>query len=209
MGNLAHLTGGIDRIRDKLAQADAMGLDLSDVLGKRFDEVNEKLAKNLDTLLKQSQQSQNSAFQTAVQQAVLNITQSQQIMLNSNVGVLQELLKLKEELSEEVEEVKSGVGSSSESLSGQINAIAKGIELLPTSFPEPEKVDLSKVLTGISNLGTMVKSIPTEIPKAEKTDLSAIEKRLTAVEEALKKRVHKFDIERVNDQIKTITVRTK
>jgi len=209
MGNLAHLTGGIERIREKLEQADAMGLNLSDLLGKKFAAVNDSLEKNLKTLVEQSSQSQSRAFQTAVQEAVLNITRSQQIMLNSNVGVLQELLKLKEELSEEVGEVKNGVGSSSESLSGQINAIAKGIELLPTSFPEPEKVDLSKVLNGISNLGTMVKSIPTEIPKAEKTDLSSIEKRLTALEEALKKRVHTFEVERVNDQIKIIKVRTK
>ena len=209
MGNLAHLTGGMERVKEKLAQADAMGLNLSDLLGKKFAEVNENLGRNLKVLVEQAGNAQSSAFSKAVQQAVMNITQSQQIIINSNLGVLQGLLKLKEELSEEVEEVKSGVGSSSTSLSEQISVVAKGIERLPTSFPEAKEVDLSKVLNGISNLGTMVKGIPTEIPKAEKTDLSAIEKRLEALEEAMKKRVHTFEVERVNDQIKTIKVRTK
>lgn len=209
MGSLAHLTGGMERVKEKLAQADAMGLDLSDLLGRKFAEVNENLGKNLKTLVEQSASAQSGAFSRAVQDAVMNITQSQQIIINSNLGVLQGLLKLKEELSEEVEEVKSGVGSSSSTLAEQIGEVAKSVGRLPTAFPEPEKVDLSKVLNGISNLGTMVKSIPTEIPKAEKTDLSAIEKRLEALEEAMKKRVHTFEVERVNDQIKTIKVRTK
>ena len=212
MSQLAHLTGGMERIKEKLAQADAMGLNLSDLLGKKFAEVNTNLEKNLKTLVEQTGNAQSSAFTKAVQQAVMNITQSQQIIINSNLGVLQGLLKLKEELSEEVDEVKSGVGSSSTTLSEQISEVAKGIERLPTSFPQPEKVDLSKVLTGISNLGTLVKEIPTEIPQAEKTDLSNIEKRLKALEDTLdmyKKRVHTFDIAYVNDRPKTITVKTK
>ena len=207
MGSLSHLTGGMNRIKEKLDQADAMGLDLSDLLGKKFSEVNSSLEKNLKTLVEQSSQSQNRSFQSAVQDAVLNITRSQQIMLNSNMGVLQELLKLKEELSEEVGEVKSGVGSSSESLSEQINGISKGIERLPTSFPEAKEVDLSKVLNGIMNLNTQVKSI--DIPKPEKVSFASIEKRISALEDTFKKRVHVFEIERKNDQISKVTVKVK
>ena len=209
MGSLAHLTGGMERVKEKLKQADAMGLNLSDLLGQKFGEVNANLEKNLKTLVEQSSQSQSRAFQTAVQDAVLNITRSQQIMLNSNMGVLQELLKLKEELSEEVEEVKSGVGSSRQSLSGQINEIAKGIERLPTSFPEPEKVDLTKVINGIMNLNNKVSSLPTDIPKPEKVSFDSIEKRISALEEVFKKRVHVFEIERKNDQISKVTVKVK
>jgi RNAse (barnase) inhibitor barstar len=209
MGMLEGYTGGMNRIKEKLDQADAMGLNLSDLLGKKFEQVNTSLEKNLKTLVEQSSQSQSRAFQTAVQDAVLNITRSQQIMLNSNMGVLQELLKLKEELSEEVDEVKSGVGSSSESLSGQINEIAKGIERLPTSFPKPEKVDLSKVLNGIMNLDSKVKSLPTSIPMPEKVSFTSIEKRISALEETFKKRVHVFEIERKNDQISKVTVKVK
>lgn len=209
MGSLAHLTGGMERVKEKLAQADAMGLNLSDMLGKKFAEVNENLGRNLKVLVEQAGNAQSGAFSKAVQDAVMNITQSQQIIINSNLGVLQGLLKLKEELSEEVEEVKSGVGSSSTSLSEQISVVAKGIERLPTSFPEAKEVDLSKVLNGIANLGTIVKAIPTEIPKVEKTDLSDIVKRLTALEDAIKKRISVFKVERINDQIDTIKVTTK
>jgi len=209
MGSLSHLTGGMNRIKEKLDQADAMGLDLSDLLGKKFGEVNSSLEKNLKTLVEQSSQSQSRSFQSAVQDAVLNITRSQQIMLNSNMGVLQELLKLKEELSEEVGEVKSGVGSSSESLSEQINGISKGIERLPTSFPEAKEVDLSKVLNGIMNLNTQVQSLPTSIPKPEKVSFASIEKRISALEDTFKKRVHVFEIERKNDQITKVTVKVK
>ena len=93
MGSLSHLTGGMDRIgmdriKEKLAQADSMGLNLSDLLGKKFEQVNTSLEKNLKTLVEQSSQSQSRAFQNAVQDAVLNITRIQQIMLNSNMGVL-------------------------------------------------------------------------------------------------------------------------
>lgn len=207
MGNLSHLTGGMDQVKKRLDQANNIGLDLSDILGKRFGEVNSNLEKNLKTLVEQSSQSQSRAFQTAVQDAVLNITRSQQIMLNSNMGVLQELLKLKEELSEEVNEVKSGVGSSSETLSEKINVLSKGIERLPTSFPQPEKVDLSKVLNGIMNLNTQVKSI--DIPKPEKVSFASIEKRISALEDTFKKRVHVFEIERKNDQISKVTVKVK
>ena len=209
MGSLSHLTGGMDRIKEKLAQADSMGLNLSDLLGKKFEQVNTSLEKNLKTLVEQSSQSQSRAFQNAVQDAVLNITRSQQIMLNSNMGVLQELLKLKEELSEEVDEVKTGVGSSSESLSGQINEIAKGIERLPTSFPEPKEVDLSTLMNGIRNLNAQVKSLPTSIPKPEKVSFASIEKRISALEDIFKKRVHVFEIERKNDQISKVTVKVK
>jgi len=207
MGMLEGYTGGMNRIKQKLDQADAMGLDLSDLLGKKFGEVNTSLEKNLKTLVEQSSQSQSRAFQSAVQDAVLNITRSQQIMLNSNMGVLQELLKLKEELSEEVSEVKTGVGSSSETLSGKIEEIAKGVQRLPTSYPEQKDVDLSKVLNGIMNLNKEVKSI--DIPKPEKVSFDSIEKRISALEDVFKKRVHVFEIERKNDQISKVTVKVK
>ena len=207
MGSLSHLTGGMDRIKEKLAQADSMGLNLSDLLGKKFEQVNTSLEKNLKTLVEQSSQSQSRAFQNAVQDAVLNITRSQQIMLNSNMGVLQELLKLKEELSEEVNEVKSGVGSSSETLSEKIMELEKGISQLPTSFPQPEKVDLSQLMNGIMNLNSQVKSI--DIPKPEKVSFSGIENRLKTLEDNFKKRVHVFEIERKNDQISKVTVKVK
>ena len=205
MGSLAHLTGGIDKIRTKLEQADAMGLDLSDLLGKKFDDVNSKLEKNLNTLITQANQSQNTAFSTAVQQAVLNITQSQQIMLNSNLRVLQELVKLKEELSEEVGEVKSGVGSVNESLASQIENLAKSVEKLPTRFPEQKDVDLSEIVSGIKNLYSSIKAIPVpEMPKQK--DIAPLFKNL---EKKLSKRVHTFEIERANDLIKKIVVTTK
>ena len=135
MGNLAHLTGGMDNVKKRLDQANHIGTDLSDILGNRFKEVNSNLEKNLKTLVEQASNMQNSAFSGVVEKAVLNITQSQQLMLNSNMGVLQELLKLKAELSEEVSEVRTGVGSSSESLSEKIKELEKGISQLPTSFP--------------------------------------------------------------------------
>ena len=34
MGSLSHLTGGMERVKEKLKQADAMGLNLSDLLGQ-------------------------------------------------------------------------------------------------------------------------------------------------------------------------------
>ena len=207
MGTLSHLTGGMDNVKKKLDQANNIGLDLSDILGSRFNEVNSTLEKNLKTLVEQSSQSQNRSFQSAVQDAVLNITRSQQIMLNSNMGVLQELLKLKAELSEEVSEVRTGVGSSSESLSEKIKELEKGISQLPTSFPQPEKVDLSQLMNGIMNLNSQVKSI--DIPKPEKVSFSGIENRLKMLEENFKKRVHVFEIERKNDQISRVTVKVK
>ena len=207
MGTLSHLTGGMDNVKKKLDQANNIGLDLSDILGSRFNEVNSTLEKNLKTLVEQSSQSQNRSFQSAVQDAVLNITRSQQIMLNSNMGVLQELLKLKAELSEEVSEVRTGVGSSSETLSEKIMELEKGISQLPTSFPEAKEVDLSKVLNGIMNLNKQVKSI--DIPKPEKVSLSGIENRLKTLEDNFKKRVHVFEIERKNDMISKVTVKVK
>ena len=207
MGNLAHLTGGMDQVRKRLDQANNIGMDLSDILGKKFSEVNSSLEKNLKVLVEQSSQSQNSVFSSAVEKAVAGVSQTQSILLNSMMSLTRELLKLKEELSEEVDEVKSGVGSSSESLSKQINVLSKGIERLPTSFPEPEKVDLSKVLNGIMNLNTKVSSI--DIPKPEKVSFDSVEKRISALEDVFRKRVHVFEIERKNDQISKVTVKVK
>ena len=205
MGSLAHLTGGIDKIRTKLEQADAMGLDLSGLLGKKFDDVNSKLEKSLNTLITQSNQAQNSAFSNAVQQAVAGITQSQQILLSSNMGLVQEILKLKKEISEEVEEVRAGVGSGNQSLAGQMDNLAKSVDRLPTSYPEQIKTDLSGVMNGIKAVQSSVKSIPvTKIP-AQK-DIAPLFKNL---EKKLSKRVHTFEIERDQDMIKRITVTTK
>ena len=205
MGSLAHLTGGIDKIRTKLEQADAMGLDLSGLLGKRFDEVNSKLEKNLNKLVAQAGQTQNTSFANAVSQAVLSITQQQQMMLNSNASVLTELIKLKKELSEEVEEVKAGVGSVNQSLAGQIDNLAKSVERLPTQFPEQVKTDLSGLINGLKEIHSSVKSIPVPKIPAQK-DMSPLFKNL---EKKLSKRVHTFEIEREQDMIKRITVTTK
>ena len=196
MGMLQSQIDGMNRVKN---------LELSDLVGKKLGEVNTDIEKKLKDLVEQSARSQSRAFQ----EAILEMIQSQQPMLKSNTSVLQELLKLKEELSEEVDEVKTGVGSSSESLSGQINEIAKGIERLPTSFPEPKEVDLSTLMNGIRNLNAQVKSLPTSIPKPEKVSFASIEKRISALEDIFKKRVHVFEIERKNDQISKVTVKVK
>ena len=194
MGMLQSQIDGMNRVKS---------LELSDLVGKKLGEVNTDIDKKLKDLVEQTVRSQSRAFH----EAILEMIQSQQPMLKSNTNVLQELLKLKEELSEEVDEVKSGVGSSSESLSKQINVLSKGIERLPTSFPEIKEVDLSKVLNGIMNLNNQVKSI--DIPKPEKVSFASIEKRISALEDVFKKRVHVFEIERKNDQISKVTVKVK
>jgi len=207
MGNLKHIVETMGNVRAKLDEADDIKNNTASFLNERFDASDKSLQESLKKVLKD--QGEQATFASAVHQTVLSVTQNNQLMLHNMIDDLKHLeRKLNEEsgkLSKDISQVKTGVGSSSESLSKQINVLSKGIERLPTSFPVPKDVDLSKVLNGIMNLDNQVKNIPA--PK--EVSFKALENRLTAMETSLKKRVHVFEIERKNDQITKVTVRTK
>ena len=207
MGNLKHIVETMGNVRSKLDEADDIKKNTSNYLNERFEVSDNNLRESLNKVMKE--QGEQSMFASAVHQTVLSVTQNNQLMLHNMIDDLKHLeRKLNEEsgkLSKEVSKVSTGVGSNSESLSKQIKILEKGISQLPTSFPEPEKVDLSKLISEISSVSAQVRNIPA--PKA--VSFTALENRLTAMETSMKKRVHVFEIERNHEGIKKVTVRTK
>lgn len=204
MGKLAHLTSGVEQIRKKLENAE-MG-DIGNVLDDGLAKVNKNLQDSLDKLVKEANQSQNVAFSNAVQQAVLSVTQSQQIILNALSRITAQVIESAEATSKEVDKVNSGVGGVKSSLAGQIDNLAKLVERLPTQIPEPEKVDLSGIDKNIKALGGVIKAIPAPIIPEQKDATPAIK----ALEKKLAKRVHEFTIHRDDDKLVTkITVKAK
>ena len=208
MGKLSHLTSGVQDIRRKLESAE-MG-EVGNLLDENFTKVNRKLEKSLNSLISQANQYQDRAFTSAVQQAVLGVTQSQQIILNALSRITEQVLEssheLREELKGEVEKVDGNVGSVAGNLAGLIDKLAKSVERLPTAFPEQVKTDLSNLEKGLLQLELAIKEIPMpEMPKS-----IDIRPQLSGLEKKLGKRVHTFKIERGKDNlIHTITVVTK
>jgi hypothetical protein len=208
MGKLSHLTSGVDKIRKRLESAEAMGGDVSDLFDEGFGRVNSNLNKAMKDLVAESNRQQNTAFSSVVSQAVLAVTQSQQMFLNAVSRITDEVISSRDSLTKEVGKVSSGVGSVNQSLAGQINNLAKSVERLPTQFPEQKETDLSGLAKDIKAVGSAIRSIPA--PLIPKTDLTGLEKTIAGLEKKLSKRVHIFEIQRdANDLAKTITVRTK
>ena len=183
MGALAHLV--------KIKPGD----NLDSFLTEGFNSVSDRLEGALSRLMKESDAVQSSSLTSAVEGVVNAVADSHRIF---SEGVVR--------LSEEVQEVKTDVGSSVQTLSQQIHSVTQSIAILPTSIPE---TDLSGLMNGISNVHKQVKAIPeVKVPDMKK-DFAALEKRMTAMEKRLAKRVHNFEIERdVSNLVKSIKVKT-
>lgn len=210
MGNLAHIVEGLNSDKDRQSETDAVRGNLDSMLDGRFKEVGKNLESSLRTLVSESGKSQSAAFQQAVNQAVFAINQSNQIMLNTLNRMSQETDGNYKAVSKGVGEATKSVGGAEQKLAGQINNLAKSVELLPTQFPEPEKVDLSGITKEIKALQSNVKNIPTAKP-AKPTDISGIVKRLDKLEKKIAARVFEFIPERddLDNLIQKVTVKVK
>jgi hypothetical protein len=208
MGLLSGYTDGAMQIRDKL-EKNEVG-DSEDYFERGFSKVNKNLEGTLKELIQQAGQSQDMAFNRAVSQAVLSVTQSQQIILNALQRITSEVISTGKDVKDQgASTVKSGVSGMEKSISAQIAALATTVAKLPTQFPVQKETDLSPVINGLKQVNNAVKALPKSIPEVVFPKQLDFSKDIKSLEKKIDNRVFEFNIERDNELIKKVTVRTK
>lgn len=178
-------------------------------MGLLADRVND--IKSIQARL--DNQPQKSSMSTSAEEAVLSVTQSQQMLLNalarlqqqveSSNKAIQQVFDTRPILSE-LGKIKTSMGNISDStqtgntssrkdvanLSGQVIALGLQIDALPTSFPLPKDIDLSSVSKDINGLKTVIAAI--KIPEMPKT--IDVRPQLKEMEARMGKRIFKFDV---------------
>lgn len=183
------------------------GGSLESTLKKRFGEVNENLSKSMKLLVEESDRQRNTAFSNSVANAVLAVTQNNQILLD---GLSRMSRDAQKGITQTIDASGKVVRDESSTLKDKLELLSTQLAKLPKEFPIPKDVDLSGLSKDIKMVATSIKNIPTaefpSIPKA--VDLSP---RFDSIDKKLSKRVHVFEIERdrLTELITKITVRVK
>ena len=173
-------------------------------------EMQEKMAAALKSLVDESNRQQNTAFSNVVNQAVLNIAQSNRGMLNTLSAMEQQALSGRKALGKMIDANGKAGADSKKALTADIKTVAASIAKLPTQFPVPKDVDLSGLSKDIKTVASAVKNIPTaEFPAFPKPiDLTP---QFKDIKKMLNKRVHVFEFDRdpATDLVRKMTVRVK
>ena len=212
MGKLSQFTEGISNIRTQLDDADSVKGNMDSMLEGRFSEVNENLGKAMQNLVSESNKQQNDAFRLAVEQAVLAVTQNNQIVLNSLNRMSQEAQKGQDGLNSNINSTGKAGSVENKALQAKLETVLTDISKIPTQFPKQIKTDLSGLDKAIMAVGLQVDSIPTAKFPDMSGNFSKMEKKITDLQKKLATRVHVFEIERDSmngDLVKRIVVRTK
>jgi hypothetical protein len=208
MGKLSGIMDGMNSVKQQLDEADTIKNHTNEYLNKRFDESDERMSSNMKAVLKE--QSEQAVFASAVNQTVLQVAQNNQVMLHNMINDLKllerEINKSTKEINKDFRGNLDGAKKDIQTqMSKTLTKISADIANIPTEIPEPEKTDLSPVITGVKAVLAAIKAIPEpKIPKP--VDVMPTLQRL---EKKIDKRAYTFDIERENDLIKKVTVRTK
>ena len=191
-GKLSHLKGDVGAIQSKIARADDIEQNMDSLLDKRFAEVGSKLESTLKTLVDGNNSAQSATFSAAIQNAVLSLTQTQQILINSLSRISTEATEAKGELSSGIGGVEKSVATSNADIVAKMNTSVKAIEKSIKAIPVPKATDLSGLSKDVRSLEKAIKSIPkTVLPKQK--DFSADIKKLM---DMIKNRTHTFEVER-------------
>ena len=211
MPKLEYLMKGMQGVQNDLDEADHVKSNMDSMLEKRFSEINRTIEASLKDLVRNAGDGQVAAFNSAIQQAMLQLTQTQQILLNSLNRIANNGKKYKEEICKDIDMLAKDLGKQNASLekglSTEIKNATAEINKSIQAIPEPPKTDLSPVTKGIANISKQIKAIPkTEIP--EQKDFTDAFKSL---EKKIENRTHVFTVEResFSDLIKTIKVTSK
>ena len=209
MAKLEHLVSGVQQIRSKL-ENDEVG-DMSNAFDDGFAKVNKNIEKSLKSLVEQANQSQNQAFSNAVQNAILSVTQGQQVMLNGLNRMSLEAQKGQDGLNKNIDATGKAGTVGNKALQAQITKISTDLAKIPTEHPEQIKTDLSGLEKTVKAVGRAVQSIPTAKFPDMSNNFKLMEKKIADLQKKLSQRVHVFEIERDphNELVKRIVVRTK
>jgi len=211
MAKLEHLLGGMKQVQSRLDEADSIKTDATSFLNERFDQSDQKMSDNLKNVLKE--QSDQAVFAAAVHQTVLQVTQNNQMLLHNMLNDLKVIERQVNDkagmIKSDVSTFKGDVSKGQKNVTSKLDKLSADLAKLPTQIPEPEKVDLSGLDKAVMALGLQVDNIPTAKSPDISGKFSGLEKKISDLQEKLSKRVHVFDIERENDMVKRIVVRTK
>jgi len=202
---------GMQGVQNDLNEADHVKSNMDSMLEKRFSEINRTIEASLKDLVRNAGDGQVASFNSAVQQAMLSLTQTQTILLNGINQLSSDSGEYKEDICKDIEMLAKDLGKQNaaleKGLSTEIKTATAEINKSIQAIPEPPKTDLSPVTKGMANISKQIKAIPkTEIP--EQKDFTDAFKSL---EDKIENRTHVFTIEResFSDLIKTIKVTSK
>ena len=213
MGNLSQYADQIKGVGSELKSAKVLSENIDSIIEKRFDAASGEMVKSLKKLISDS--TQDSVFSNSVHQAVLSISQNNQMLMGDLTKDMRKLVvevdskqrEFSKAVSAELESVNRNVNAKIKSLEGSVSSMEKNVGKLPQQFPIADKVDLSGLVKDIAAVRSAVASIPTaKIPKPQ--DLTP---QLKALEKKMSSRVHAFDVIRdeYSGLVKRITVKVK
>lgn len=209
MAKLEHLVSGVQQIRSKL-ENDEVG-NMSNAFDEGFAKVNKDLNKSMKALVAQANQSQNQAFSNAVQNAILSITQGQQVVLNGLNRMSLEAQKGQDGLNKNIDAAGKAGTVENKVLQAQIDKLSANLAKIPTQHPEQVKTDLSGLDKAVMAVGLAVQSIPTAKFPDMSNNFKLVEKKISDLQKKLSTRVHVFEIERdkQSELVTKIVVRIK
>jgi ABC-type transporter Mla subunit MlaD len=208
MPKLEYLMKNINGVQADLDEADDVKSNMDSMLEKRFANINKTIEASLKDLIRQSGDGQSAAFSQAVQQAMLSLTQTQTILLQSLAQLSSDGKKQTEQICADIDSVATQSTKNTSGISKEINDAKADITKTIKAIPVPKPTDLRGLSKDIKSLEGVIKSIPkTVIP--EQIDISG---DLKALKDIIKNRTHVFEVEREqfgDKLIKTITATSK
>jgi hypothetical protein len=208
MPKLEYLMKNINGVQADLREADDVKSNMDSMLEKRFANINKTIEASLKDLIRQSGDGQSAAFSQAVQQAMLSLTQTQTILLQSISQLSADGKKQTEQICADIDAVSAQSTKNTSGISKEINDAKADITKTIKAIPVPKPTDLRGLSKDIKSLEGVIKSIPkTVIP--EQIDISG---DLKALKDIIKNRTHVFEVEREqfgDKLIKTITATSK
>lgn len=196
MGKLAAIQEGMSgvqkRLDDAIQLSQSRTVDIDAILEGKFGKVSSRIENALRSMADEARNAQHAEFNNMVHAAMLNVTQTLQLILNTHTQQSQSVLKSNKSLSGDIGKIsnRTEVGS----LASQLKTLETAISALPTQFPLPKDVDLSGLSSEIKMLRESVANI--KMPKMPKT--FDIKPQLKNIEDKLGNRVVEFDVIRDN-----------
>jgi hypothetical protein len=138
MPKLEYLMKGMDSIKTDLDEADHVKSNMDSMLEKRFGAINKNIESALKDLVRQGSDSQAVAFNSAVQQAMLQLTQTQQLLMNSLAKISTAPDEAKEAICADIDKLATRTAKGDLTISKQINDVTADIKKSIKAIPVPK-----------------------------------------------------------------------
>ena len=160
---LGHLVDGMNGIQRNLDEADSVKSNMDSMLEQRFSDINKTIEASLKDLVRGAKEGQTAAFSGAVQQAMLQLTQTQQILLNSLDRISGDNRGYKDEICADLDKLSKEHTKSSSSITKQINDTSAEINKNIKALPKPPIKELGAISEKIDGVSKQIDAIP--VPK--------------------------------------------